>query len=94
MKKHISIPDARKQLRKWAKEWGKPELEELADSMYRRTPDYPRAKAERGSLTRDLAIKIRNFKRKNPEMCNRDIGLIFDVDGGRVSEAIHRTKGF
>lgn len=89
----ISIPDARAQLCKWAVAWDKPELMELAQKMVRRKPKYPAARANRGSLDPILAENIRAFKAKNPERSNRDIGAMFGVDGGRVSEAIHKTKG-
>lgn len=88
----ISIPNARKILKKWAIEWDKPELLELANKMYRRPPKFPKARAERSGLTIELAKKIREYKRLNPSMANRDIGEKFGVDGGRVSEAIHMLE--
>jgi hypothetical protein len=88
----IGIPAAQEKLRKWAVEWGKPELAVLADQMYRRKPKYPRAKPQRRSLTPGKAKRIREYKEANPTMSNRDIGREFGVDAGRVSEAIHRVK--
>lgn len=89
---HISIPEARAQLSKWALEWGKPELLELAGRMVRRRPVYPVARAKMGSLTPELAKRIREYKMQHPTMSNRDVGKVFGVDGGRVSEAIHFIK--
>lgn len=89
----ISIPDAREQLIKWADEWDKPELKALAAQMVRRSPKYPRARKTRQSLTCETADKIREYKAANPLASNRAIGEKFNVDGGRVSEAIHKSKG-
>lgn len=94
MTEHISIPDARTQLHRWAQEWNKPELADLARQMVRRRPKHPTAKATRQSLTPQLAERIRQHKALFPEKSNRAIGETFGVDGGRVSEAIHKTKGF
>lgn len=91
-KEPVSIPDAREQLREWAEEWGKPELSALADRMVRRKPKHRVAKATRRSLTPELAAEIREYKRLHPTMANRDVGEVFNVDGGRVSEAIHNVK--
>lgn len=88
----IGIPEAREQLKAWAIEWDRPELAELADKMYRRTPKYRKARATRKSLTIEMAKRIRAYKRSKPEMSNRDIGRRFKVDGGRVSEAIHNLE--
>jgi hypothetical protein len=90
----ISIPEARALLSKWSLEWDKPELMDLAGRLVRRRPLYPRARAVRGSLAPELADQIRKYKEENPRMSNRDIGELFGVDGGRVSEAIHKAKGF
>lgn len=90
----ISIPEAKAQLLKWAIEWDRPELMHLAERMVRRKPKFIRARAKRRSLTPELADRIRTFKNANPQMSNRDVGEYFGVDGGRVSEAIHRSKGF
>lgn len=90
----ISIPEARALLSKWALEWDRPELLDLAGRLIRRKPKYKAARAERGSLTPSRAAAIRAYKEANPTMSNRDIGEVFGVDGGRVSEAIHKIKGF
>jgi len=90
----ISIPEARQLLSKWSLAWGRPELQDLAARMVRRKPKYPTARAKRGSLTKELAAKIRDFKADNPNMSHRDIGEVFGVDGGRVSEAIHDVNGY
>lgn len=89
----ISIPEARAILRVWAREWSRPELEELSRKMVRRKPKYPMARAERSSLNPELAEQIRKFKDQNPNMANWKIGQVFGVDAGRVSEAIQKSKG-
>lgn len=90
----ISIPDARKLLIRYAIEWDRPELQQLAARMVRRKPKYPIARPERKSLCPKLAIMIREYKNRHPRKSNRDIGRHFGVDGGRVSEAIHSVKGY
>ena len=68
-------------------------LMRYANQTYRRSPKFPRAAPTRGSLTPYLAAKIREYKEEHPTTSNRRIGEFFSVDGGRVSEAIHGTKG-
>lgn len=68
-------------------------LEQYADDTYRRSP-LKRAKRERKSLTPALAKAIRAYVARNPHMTNRAIGEVFEVDGGRVSEAMHRVNGY
>jgi hypothetical protein len=91
-KDHVSIPEARAILSRWGMEWNRPELMALAGKLVRRRPKYPVARAKRGSLTPELAARIRDYKNENPSTSNRDIGERFGVDGGRVSEAIHKVK--
>lgn len=91
---HISIPEARRLLAKYALEWNRPELLELSRKMQRRKPKFAPARAKRKSLTKTTAAAIRYYKLSNPTMSNRDIGEKFGVDGARVSEAIHDVYGF
>jgi hypothetical protein len=58
MKNHISIPDARDQLRALAKKRNLPELAELADAMYRRTATR-RASVRSPKVTAEVAEEIR-----------------------------------
>lgn len=88
----ISKSEARKVLRQYAIDWNKPELAELADKLTSRAPKYPPARSRRRSLTPELAVDIRAYKAKHPEMSCVDIGAVFNVNGGRVSEALHSVN--
>lgn len=87
--KIVSKTEAREILRQYGREWNKPELINLANALITRKPIYPRAKAQRGSLTPELAVKISAYKAEHPRMSNYDIGVVFGVNGARVSEAVH-----
>jgi hypothetical protein len=80
----MTIPEIRARLHELAVTLGCKELHDLAEATRRRSAKK-RAASVRQSLTPTLA--------QNPNMSNREIGNVFNVDGGRVSEAIHRSKG-
>ena len=86
------IPEIRARLHELAAVHRIPELAELAEDT-RRNPAIRHAKATRRSLTPDLAIQIRAYAKTVPNMTMREIGTKFDVDQGRVSEAMNYTKG-
>lgn len=94
------IPDIRRDMHSLADVLtmkGEPEaarkLHELAEAT-RRRPALKRAKPTRKSLTSELAKNIRAYALQNSHLSNRVIGERFGVDGGRVSEAMHKAKGF
>ena len=91
---HLSIPEARRIITAIGLHYDIPEILEVVSKMQRRKPKYPVARAKRRSLTPELAERIRNYKRSHPNMSNREIGERFGVDGGRVSEAVHKALGF
>jgi hypothetical protein len=68
------------------------ELIELADELKRRSPAGPRAPATSTPMTPELADEIREFARDNPGMSHQDIGVVFNVNHGRVSEAIRGKR--
>ncbi len=88
----MTIPEIRARLHELAVALGCKELHDLAEATRRRSAKK-RAASVRQSLTPTLAKKIRAYVAQNPNMSNREIGNVFNVDGGRVSEAIHRSKG-
>ena len=47
----------------------------------------PRAPPRARKVTNHLAARLAAYKVKHPSMPNREIGLLFGVDGARVSEA-------
>lgn len=65
------------------------ELEQLATEMGRRKSGRPRARPTARRMTAELRNAIRAHAAAHPEMGNRDIGMIFGVDGGRVAEALN-----
>ena len=64
-----------------------PRLRELAEELWRR-PIARRAPAESRYFTDDLADKIRAYAKQHPDHTYAAIGLAFNVNQGRVSEAI------
>jgi hypothetical protein len=91
MSNHISIPEAREQLRKWAKEHNLPKLAELADAMYRRAATR-RAVVRSPKVTAEMAEEIRLYAAANPDLHQQDIANHFGVNVGRVSEALHGDR--
>jgi hypothetical protein len=87
-KKKHSIPEIRARLRELAKEHGIDELKDLADELHRSTA-VKRAPVKSQKLTPALAAKIRQFAKQNPDLHQRDIASHFDINPGRVSEALN-----
>ena len=65
------------------------ELGGILALLYRVEPLYSRAPVRAYTATPEVKERLRQYKRLNPFMTGRDIGRVFNVDGGRVSEAIH-----
>jgi hypothetical protein len=63
------------------------ELFELAAELKRRFSG-PRAPANSTKMTPELAEEIREYADANPGMSHQDIAVMFNVNHGRVSEAI------
>ncbi|MGL5839923.1 MAG: hypothetical protein ACRCY3_15625 [Sphingorhabdus sp.] len=82
------IPAIRDRIREIADESGIEELHDLVDEMYRNSP-VRRAMPHSAHLTPELAEEIRIFARKHPKMHQRDIAQKFNVNPGRVSEAMN-----
>lgn len=83
-----TIPEIRDRLRELAEEHGIDELNHLADELYRRPPTR-RAPTRSQPLTPALAAQIRVYFRENPRMHQQEIANYFNVNHGRVSEAIN-----
>ena len=81
------IPALRERLRELADEHGIDELREIADKMYRRSHTR-RAPNKSQPLTPELAEAIRDYKETHPDAHQREIGEAFNVNPGRVSEAL------
>ena len=83
-----SIPEIRSRLREIADELGIDELHDLADETYRNSP-ITRAEKRSQPLTPELAEQIRSFCLKHPQLHQRDVAQRFNVNPGRVSEALN-----
>lgn len=86
----MRLPEIANRLRELAREHDLPELAELADEMKRRKPGS-RAAPKSVPMTPLLAQRIRAYKNAHPDMSHVEIGTHFNVNPGRVSEAV---KGF
>jgi hypothetical protein len=64
------------------------ELLELVDELRRRPSAAPRAPATSTPMTEELAQDIRDFAEDNPGLSHQEIAVEFNVNHGRVSEAI------
>jgi hypothetical protein len=53
-----------------------------------RRPAVKKTRAKARPATPELRNRIRAYATAHPDLANRDIGLVFGVDGGRVSEAL------
>jgi hypothetical protein len=93
-----TIPEVRKQMRALAGELRAiglddyaVRLENMADNTCRvvRAP-IVRSKAKR--ITPILAARVRGFKRAHPGALHREIGIVFGIDGGRVSEILNGKR--
>jgi hypothetical protein len=88
----MKLPDVAKRMREIAEliesdyqaESG--ELFELAAEIKRRSG--PRAPANSTPITPELYEEIREYAEANPGMPHQDIAVMFNVNHGRVSEAL------
>lgn len=83
----MRIPDIQARLREKAAEHGDSEIATLADELSRR-PSSGRAPRRSRPMTPALAAQIRQFKKLHPDMGHDAIGRQFNVNQGRVSEAL------
>lgn len=84
----MTIPEVRAELERLAEKYGIPRLGELAEALYR-SPPVSRAKPTSQPKTPELGKKIRAYKADHPHLKQREIAQVFNVDGGRVSEALN-----
>lgn len=84
----MTIPEVREELVQLAEEHGIPRLKELADALHR-SPPVGRATPTSQPKTPELGEKIRAYKKAHPHLKQREIAQVFNVDGGRVSEALN-----
>lgn len=86
-----SIPEIRGRLRELAQEYGIKELKDLANELYRSSA-VKRAPRRSQPLTAVLAEEIRKYAKSRPNLHQQDIANHFDINHGRVSEALNYEK--
>jgi hypothetical protein len=86
----VRIPEIAERLRNLASQHQLPELDKLAGEMGRRRPKN-RAAPHSRKMTPELRGEIRSYAQNHPELSQLQIGLHFNVNPGRVSEAV---RGF
>jgi hypothetical protein len=94
----MKVPEVANRIRKIAEQIeldypaASAELLELADELRRRPAAGPRAPATSTPMTPELALEIREFAEDNPGMSHQEIAVQFNVNHGRVSEAINGKR--
>ena len=83
----MKIPEVREELRQMAEQLGIPRLHDLADELLRR-PTVRKTRVKSTKVTVDVETSIRSFARRNPDMSYVEIARYYNVNPGRVSEAI------
>lgn len=83
----MKLPEVAARLRELAVSLPCPELNELADEIARR-PAGTRAPVKSARMTAKLKADIIAFAAANPGMAQTEIGAHFNVNPGRVSEAL------
>jgi hypothetical protein len=83
----LRIPDIQDRLRELSAAHGINELSFLADELSRRSPTK-RAPNVSQPMTDELAERIRAYARSHPNATQVQIGVRFEVNPGRVSEAL------
>lgn len=83
----MRVPDVRDRLRELACEHGIEELYQLADELVRRQHGR-RAPVESATVTEELATAVRAYRAAFPEMSMHRVGLVFQLNQGRVSEIL------
>jgi len=69
-----------------------PELAELAEET-RRKFHGRRAPIRARAVNEDVAATVKIYADDHPQMPQREIGRIFGIDGGRVSEILFGKRG-
>ena len=83
-----TIPQIRTRLHELADLHGIPELHDLAADTYRSSP-VTRAAKTSVKLTPALAKQIRAYHARHPKLHQREVAHKFNVNPGRVSEALN-----
>lgn len=66
-------------------------LVEIKSKMFRQKP-VRKASPQSQPMTQELAVAIKNFARRNQDMTLQDIATRFNVNAGRVTEALRGDR--
>lgn len=66
------------------------EIREIIGLLIRVRPVKPKTRAKSRPMTPKLGREIRAHARANPDHSHQQIGEVFQINTGRVSEALHR----
>jgi len=83
----MSVPEVRERLYELANILGSTELRHLAEQLHRRSPARHAPAASR-RMTQERAAAIREYAARNPGLTEHQIGVVFGVNQGRVSESL------
>ncbi|MFN4278330.1 MAG: hypothetical protein ACK4FJ_18710 [Ferrovibrio sp.] len=86
----MRIPEIRERLQLLAILHGIPELEVLADELKRRSSGKRPPRVAQ-PMTPQLAQTIRQYAALNPDVPQYEMARVFNVNPGRVSEALRGT---
>lgn len=87
----MRLPEVASRLRELAIELGCDELDELANEIGRRSPRQ-RAPISSATMTDALRAQIRAVKAAEPDLSQTEIGRRFNLNPGRVSEALRGKR--
>jgi len=87
----VRIPEIQSRLLEIAAETRNGEIAKLARALSRRSPRR-KAPAESQPMTPEIAAQIRTFEAANPNLSQVAIAKRFNVNPGRVSEAIRGRR--
>lgn len=86
-----TIPELRVRLHAAAVRLNDPGLFEIVDELHRRPPKH-KAPVTSARTTPELYAEIRAFVAENPDLSRTAVGNIFNVNSGRVSEAVRGER--
>lgn len=86
----MRLPDIAVRLKELSRHHDIPELSVLADHMKRRRSE--KAPVTSAPMTDELRDQIRLYKEAKPSLSQAEIGRVFNVNPGRVSEALRGKR--
>ena len=87
----MRLPEVATRLRELASEVKCEELQKLANEISRR-PITHRAPKQSASMNAEIRAKIRSIKRANPDIPHTVIGVMLNINPGRVSETLRGKR--